>query len=106
MTNARVIVLILLWQVWFALRADLFGLRSNYHQGVPVVARLWAQAAQCANFGFRALCSPPRQKGCPVSMKLVDRNFFRLSPFREGAVDLQELLAAVAAAERVVVDAG
>jgi len=40
-------------------------------------------------------------------MKLVDRNFFRLSPFRESAVDVdQELLASVAASERAVVDAG
>ena len=56
----NVFILILLWQVVFAAVGRSFGLRSNYHRGVPVEARLWAQAAQCAIFGFCALCSPSR----------------------------------------------
>src|SRR5262249_48959374 len=54
-------ILILLWQVVFAVLSRSFGSRRNYPRGVRVATRLGAQAAQCAIFRFCALCSPTRR---------------------------------------------
>jgi hypothetical protein len=55
-------ILILPWQVLLRLEPIFFGLHSKYHPAVPVAARLCSQAAQCAIFGFCALCSPRTQR--------------------------------------------
>jgi hypothetical protein len=63
---------ILLWQVVFAVVSRSFGLRSKYHAGVPVAARLCAQAAQCAIFGFCALCSQTRHTSSNLGRRRID----------------------------------